>query len=563
MKVFDMHIHDGAIACRDANNLLCEMEKAGVYGGFVFSAPPKEQMVKTLGCLDFNERLSTVLEWANQSSDRLFPVLWIHPDEENIIEKIKIAVNSGIVAFKMICNNYFVYEEKPFNLLKQIALLGVPVIFHTGILWDGNVTSNNNRPLNWERLLDIDGIKFSMGHCSWPWVDECIALYGKFLNAKASGKNVEMFFDITPGTPKIYRRELLTRLYTIGYDIGDNILCGFDSIAGSYKSSWAKGWLDIDKEILDELGVSKQNRVKLYHDNPLRFIGKLNKTVETFVPETDDAHEWTAVEPTVKETIEKWYKKLAFPTSYDGEFYSALNSIPVSDAITVEDYDEKSTDGKRNLLSYLFMCEQTAQAYAEKGISEKVLLDTLSDIVTWCNNWSAIKGGLYLGELSWLKRHLGLKIFRLGRLQFCMGESHCDISKYAVKKGDAVLEIHIPEGEKLTKEDCESSITQAKEFFAKYFPNFKYSVFTCHSWLLDDTLKEFLPSSSNILQFGDMFDKVEKDSSYALIKYLFPFDTTVENLKYRYPVSSFASAVQKAVLKGKKFYEVLGVIPKN
>jgi predicted TIM-barrel fold metal-dependent hydrolase len=562
MKIFDMHIHDSAKGNRDANKLLNEMSKAGVYGGMVFSAPPEEQMVKTLGWLDFNERLSTVLEWANQSSDRLFPVLWIHPDEENIIEKIKIAVNSGIVAFKMICNDYFVYEEKPFALLKEIASLGVPVIFHTGILWDGNVTSNYNRPLNWESLLDIDGIKFSMGHCSWPWVDECIALYGKFLNAKASGKNVEMFFDLTPGTPKIYRRELLTKLFTIGYDVGDNTLCGYDSIAGSYKSSWVKGWLDIDKQILDELGVSKLNRAKLYHDNPLRFIGKLNKTVETFVPETDDAHEWTAVEPTVKEVIDKWYKKLAFPTSYDGEFYSALNSIPVSDAIDYQSYDEKSTDGKRNLLSYLFMCEQTAQAYAKKGISEKVLLDTLSDIVTWCNNWSAINGELYLGELSWLKRHLSMKLFRLGRLQFCMGESHCDISKYSVKKGDAVLEIHIPEGEKLTKEDCESSITQAKEFFAKYFPDFDYKVFTCHSWLLDDTLKEYLPSSSNILQFGDMFDKVGKDPSYAIIKYLFAFDTTPLNLKYRYPVSSFASAVQKAVLSGKQFYEVLGVIVK-
>lgn len=562
MKIFDMHIHDSAKGNRDANKLLNEMSKAGVYGGFVFSAPPKEQMVKTLGWLDFNERLSTVLEWANQSSDRLFPVLWIHPDEENIIEKIKIAVNSGIVAFKMICNNYFVYEEKPFNLLKQIALLGVPVIFHTGILWDGNVTSNNNRPLNWERLLDIDGIKFSMGHCSWPWVDECIALYGKFLNAKASGKNVEMFFDITPGTPKIYRRELLTKLYTIGYDIGDNILCGFDSIAGAYKSSWAKGWLDIDKEILDELGVSKQNRVKLYHDNPLRFIGKLNKTVETFVPETDDAHEWTAVEPTVKETIEKWYKKLAFPTSYDGEFYSALNSIPVSDAIDYQSYDETCKNGKRNLLSYLFMCEQTAQAYTKKGISEKVLLDTLSDIVTWCNNWSAINGELYLGELSWLKRHLSMKLFRLGRFQFCMAQSDLDIPKYGIKKGDNVMEVHIPAGEKLTVSDFENSIKMAKEFFAKYFPDFDYKVFTCHSWLLDDTLKEYLPASSGILKFGDTFDKVAKDPSYAIIKYLFAFDTTPLNLKYRYPVSSFASAVQKAVLKGKKFYEVLGVIVK-
>lgn len=28
-----------------------------------------------------------------------------------------------------------------------------------------------------------------------------------------------MFLDLTPGTPEIYRRDLLTKLFTIGYDV--------------------------------------------------------------------------------------------------------------------------------------------------------------------------------------------------------------------------------------------------------------------------------------------------------------------------------------------------------
>ncbi len=62
-----------------------------------------------------------------------------------------------------------------------------------------------------------------MGHCSWPWYDECIALYGKFLNALEKDGAPEMFFDLTPGTPVIYRRDLLTKLFTVGYDVPDNI----------------------------------------------------------------------------------------------------------------------------------------------------------------------------------------------------------------------------------------------------------------------------------------------------------------------------------------------------
>ena len=47
--------------------------------------------------------------------------------------------------------------------------------------------------------------------------------------------------------------------------------------------------------------------------------------------------------------------------------------------------DLSSTDGKRNLLSMLFMCESLAEKYRERGIGEAVLLATLSDLVIWTN----------------------------------------------------------------------------------------------------------------------------------------------------------------------------------
>ena len=114
-----------------------------------------------------------------------------------------------------------------------------------------------------------------MGHCSWPWIDECIALYGKFLNAKTVRGGAEMFFDITPGTPEIYRAELLTKLYTLGYDVGDNIMFGTDTSADAYSYKWAGEWLNRDGEILDDLGVSLEYREKLYHKNLFRFLGKI------------------------------------------------------------------------------------------------------------------------------------------------------------------------------------------------------------------------------------------------------------------------------------------------
>lgn len=265
----------------------------------------------------------------------------------------------------------------------------------------------------------------------------------------------------------------------------------------------------------------------------------------------------------VNDIIRKWYEKLEFPKLYDVQFRRAIENIRISEDVSVENYDKNSQCGGRNLLSYLYMCEETANRYAQKGIPEDILVATLKDIVIWTTEWTNIKGELHLGELTWLSGHVSARLFRLGRLQFCMGEAEHDIEKYGIEKCDNVLEIHIPEGEKLTTSACENSISRAKEFFSKYFPNFEYKVFTCHSWLLDDTLKEYLPEESGIVRFGNMFDKVSEDESTALLRYLFTWNTTEQNLKYQLPRSSLAKTVQKEIEKGKKFHQTLGVIPKN
>ncbi|MBR5140515.1 MAG: DUF5596 domain-containing protein, partial [Clostridia bacterium] len=466
----------------------------------------------------------------------------------------------GVAAFKMICQDYYVYDEPSMTVLKEIARLGKPVIFHTGILWDGAVSSNYNRPLNWEHLLDIDGLKFSLGHCSWPWIDECVALYGKFLNALNNGKNAEMFFDITPGTPEIYRKELFTKLYYAGYNSGDNIMFGTDSNANKYRAEWVGPWLDIDRKILDELGVSLENREKMYHDNLLRFLGKTDVIAEKEAPVPDDTHVWTPENPEAKEIVKKWYEKLSFPKIFDKEFYAALDSIKVTDSMTLERYDKSSEDGKKNLIYYLFFCEALTKKYEELGIPKNVLLDTLGDLVVWAKTWYCVKGTLHLGELNWLSRHLSAKLFKIGRLQFCMGVSEEDLDKFGVKCGDNVMEIHIQGEGRLDIEECKKSIEMAKEFFAKYFPEFKYKVFTCHSWLIDEDLKDYLPETSNIIKFGNMFYRAKNYNSNALIRYIFRWDTKEINLKYAYSSSSFAEKIKKAVLSGRVFHETLGVI---
>ncbi len=264
----------------------------------------------------------------------------------------------------------------------------------------------------------------------------------------------------------------------------------------------------------------------------------------------------------VKDVIKKWYLKLDFPKEYDEEFNDALKLVKLPKEISVETYPVTCEDGKMNLLSVLYMCERAAENMSKINIPEAVIVDTLKDIVTWTKTWTNLKGELFLGQLSWLSYHLRGEIFKLGRLQFKAAKFVNDVKELKVKKGQNVIEIHIPEGGKLTVEECKKSIECAKEFYKEYFPQFEYEYFSCHSWLLDQTLKKYLNENSNILSFGDMFKRVSKEPSTAVMRYVVRWDATLQNLSEINPKTNFSKKIKQAILSGEEFYEVLGVIKK-
>ena len=264
----------------------------------------------------------------------------------------------------------------------------------------------------------------------------------------------------------------------------------------------------------------------------------------------------------MKNVIKKWYYKLGFPHGMNTDFEQTLKNAELDETLTVEIYNTKERDGAKNLLYFLYFCESLEKKYREKGIPEKILTDTLSDIVIWTKTWSELEGRLYLGELEWLKRHLEGRLFRLGRLQFCMADSEFDIPEKGLVKGAPVVEVHIPEGEPLSREACISSLDMAREFFARYFPKFDYSLFTCHSWLLDNSLCEFLSPDSNILKFASLFTIAHNDPSDALFGYLFKWGAKREQLEALPPSSSLAAKVKEAAKNQRVFYESLGYIVK-
>jgi len=74
-----------------------------------------------------------------------------------------------------------------------------------------------------------------------------------------------------------------------------------------------------------------------------------------------------------------------------------------------------------------------------------------------------------------------------------------------VAPGDPALHLHIPDGSPLTPEACEDSLRRALEFFPRHFPEYGFTCFCCHSWLLNTWLETVLPPHSNILRFQQEF----------------------------------------------------------
>ena len=256
----------------------------------------------------------------------------------------------------------------------------------------------------------------------------------------------------------------------------------------------------------------------------------------------------------------KWYRRLGILPEREGEFIAALETADLALDVEIMDFLATKPEGVEALCKILYHCEALSERYREAGIDEQILLDTLHDIRIYCEEWTAVKGALTTGTTNWLRRHFGFDLFRLGRLQFGMTGCWGDFPDADLKKGDPTCDVHIPRGDKMTPEACRESFLAARAFFAKYFPDYKYKVFTCHSWLIDADLKEFLPEGSNILKFGDMFYRAQNDDSNALLRYIFRWDTNEVNLRYAVATSSFAERIRAAVLKGKVFHETLGII---
>jgi len=156
---------------------------------------------------------------------------------------------------------------------------------------------------------------------------------------------------------------------------------------------------------------------------------------------------------------------------------------------------------------------ETLAFHRERGIPDAISRATMADIGRHylIERTERYRSGLNGGD-RWLTFHARGLIYQLGRLQFeraTIGNRSSQSVRDAgipCAQGDPVLSVHIPGFMgAFPPEACDASFAQARAFFATHFPEVRYRIATCHSWLLDPQLAGYLPETSNIVQFQRRF----------------------------------------------------------
>jgi len=287
---YDEHIHiyeDGAAKPEAFAKRIAE---AGLVGACVYSREqtPEPRLSNTT-TLTPEQIVDNVIEWCS-ASPTLYPFYWIDPSRHDAVDLVDMAVEKGICGFKVIRNNGYPCDGPALDAYRRMARYGKPVTFHTGILYDGLPSSEYFRPSAFESLLRAPGLRFCLAHISWPWCDECMAVYGKMNSAayytrpnrpgatarKPAAQAVlpQMFIDSTPGAHGLWRREAFQKLYGshLRPSVVKRFMFGTDNDVHDYGVAYARKCQDFDDALFRELEVTEQEVDAYYRTSLQSFL---------------------------------------------------------------------------------------------------------------------------------------------------------------------------------------------------------------------------------------------------------------------------------------------------
>jgi predicted TIM-barrel fold metal-dependent hydrolase len=237
----DCHIHCRAGA--DGNEILRamdarEMEKAVLIAPHMTKSD--SEVVESIGLIEAT---------CAPDPERLLGFAFVDPSLPGAVDHVRMAVDRGLKGFKLMPDHWYPYEERLFPTYAAIEEVRKPMLWHSGILWGNMDSSRFCQPVFYEVLIHFPKVKFALAHISWPWTDECLAVAGRIRAAarRDEGRQMQMFVDITRGTPDFYRVDALDK--ALKYLGAGQLVFGSDNTApGDFAGS--RRAVEADREII-------------------------------------------------------------------------------------------------------------------------------------------------------------------------------------------------------------------------------------------------------------------------------------------------------------------------
>lgn len=267
---YDEHIHIYEDSEPKPEAFAARIAEAGLAGGCVYSREqaPSPRLAQSTRMTP-EQIVDNVIAWCS-ASPTLYPFYWIDPSRADAVELVDMAVEKGICGFKVIRNNGCPCDGPALDCYRRMAHYGKPLTFHSGILYDGVPSSEYFRPVAFEPMLRVPRLRFCLAHISWPWCDECLAVFGKIRDAcwrlrdvrtKEMNRDVPtMFIDTTPGPKQIWRKDALQKIYLTQFKdaIRDRLMFGTDNNVHGYRVQHCRSYQDFDDGLFREMGLADE-----------------------------------------------------------------------------------------------------------------------------------------------------------------------------------------------------------------------------------------------------------------------------------------------------------------
>ncbi len=194
--------------------------------------------------------------------------------------------------------------------------------------------------------------------------------------------------------------------------------------------------------------------------------------------------------------VEGWYNGL----------FSAETGAASSDAIRQALLPD-DPDGILLLTVMLAAALETGERCQEKGISHNIWVDTMKCFSRFVGEHLESFGRYGFDRSFWTWRQLSGLLYRIGSLEYEMRtlSSSLEVQGEQWPEGTPILSLHIPSDALLSREALDASYQKAKNFFARFYPDFHYRGGWCHSWIISPLLDPLLGETSRIRTFQKDF----------------------------------------------------------